>query len=277
MPANARIAACPLSSSGKRTDNSGPELFFRLPDTGRLSVIIKQDKNPAMDLKETIISSFYFHLILFLLMMAASNYTTGLPGGFQKIISVDLAMEESKDRPEARNDAADEQPPLPGPSSDEGMSLPAPAAVNPPAEPIKIPEPEKKAATEPAKIENAEKAPIQREGFTSLEAYYQFLGLHKKLFGQQAGARVNELLGEAFKTNKREFYGGTAIVSLKFGPDGKVNEVLVDSESPALKAFLEEIGWGALPAPASYSLGSTRVQIEFAVLEGAMSFNITPR
>ena len=125
-----------------------------------------------------------------------------------------------------------------------------------------------------AEVEKAEAPSIQREGFTSLEAYYQFIILHKKIFGQQAGDRVNELLGEAFKTNKREFFGGTAIVSLQFGPDRKLKEVLVDSASPELKAFLEEIDWGGVPAPAAYSLGFTGVQIEFTVLEGSMSFKI---
>ena len=145
-----------------------------------------------------------------------------------------------------------------------------------PEEPKETPEPEKKAepVTDPAKIENAEKPPAQTGGFTSMEAYYQFIMLHKKIFGQKAGARVNELLGEAFKVNKREFYGGTAIVSLKFGADGNLSEVRVDSESPDLKAFLEEISWTTVPAPAGYSLGFTGVQIEFTVLEGYMNFKI---
>lgn len=229
-----------------------------------------------MNLKETIISSFIFHVGLFLLMIAVSNYTAGFPGGIQKIISVDLAMEDSKDQHVAWSDAADGQSSESSQPSDEELSLPDQAGSNPPERSKKIPEPEKKAesAAEPAKIEEAEKPSIRREGFTSLEAYYQFIILHKKIFGQQAGARVNELLGEAFKVNKREFYGGTAIVSLKFRPDGKLNEVLVDSASPALKAFLEEIGWDVVPAPATYLLGSAGVQIEFTVLEGYMSFNI---
>jgi hypothetical protein len=220
-----------------------------------------------MDLKEPIISSFYFHLILFLLMLAVSHYTTGLPGGMQNIVSVDL-LEDREYQPAARSENADEQRAETSPPSDDAMSLPE--------ESKKIPEPEKKAepAPEPPKIERAENPPIQRPGFTSLEAYYQFIILHKKIFGEKAGARVNQLLGEAFKTNKREFYGGTALVSLKFGPDRKLNEVLVDSASPALKAFFEEIDWGVVPSPAAYSLGHTGVQIEFTVLEGSMRFNI---
>lgn len=231
-----------------------------------------------MNLKETIISSLFFHLILFLLMIAVSNYTTGF-GGIQKIVSLDLAMEESKDQPAARSYSAEEQLLKSGLPSDDGISLPDQAVSNHPEESIKIPEPEKKAesSADPAKIEKAENPSLQKEGFTSLEAYYQFIILHKKIFAQQAGARVNKLLGEAFKVNKREFYGGTAIVRLTFGPDGKLNEVLVDSVSAELKTFLEEIGWGFVPAPAAYSLGYTTVQIEFAVREGFMSFNINPR
>jgi hypothetical protein len=227
----------------------------------------------VMHLKDTIISSLFFHLILFLLMIAISNYTTGRLGDVQKILSVDLQMEDRKDQPAALSDHVDNPP------SDAEISLLDQAVSNPITESTNIPEPEKKveSATDPTKIENAEKPSIQREGFTSREANYQFIILHKKIFAQKAGARVNELLGEALKVNRREFFGGTAIVSLTFGPDRKLNEVVVDSASPVLKAFLEEINWGFVPAPAAYSLGYTGVQIEFAVLEGSMSFNITPR
>jgi hypothetical protein len=128
--------------------------------------------------------------------------------------------------------------------------------------------------TESAKIGNAEKMPAQTGEFTSLEAYHQFILLHKKVFGQKAGSKVNELLGEALKSNTRQFYGGTAVVSLTFGLDGTLSEVLVTSESPDLKAFLEEIGWGALPTPAQYPLKFTGVQITFTVLQGYMSFKI---
>jgi len=228
-----------------------------------------------MNLKESIISSFFFHLILLLLMAAVSGYTTGFSGGLQNIVSVDLTMEE-KDLPGAGSDSADE-PPLTSnqPPGDE-VSLSDQAVNSPPEESKETPEPEKKAEAiaDPAKIENAEKPPAQTGGFTSLEAYYQFIMMHKKVFGQKAGARVNELLGEALKVNKRHFYGGTATVSLKFGSDGNLSEVLVDSASPELKAFLEEIRWGAVPAPAVYSLGFTGVKIEFTVLEGYMSFTI---
>ncbi len=202
-------------------------------------------------------------------MTALSHYTTGLSGDIQKIISVDLAMEESKDQSAARSDSEDDQPLESSPPSEDAMSLPEQAVSKQPEEATKIQEPEKK--TEVARPS------IQREGFTSPEAYYQFILLHKKIFAQKAGARVHELLGEAFKTNTREFYGGTAIVSLTFGPDGQLNEVAVDSASPELKAFFEEIVWGVVPAPAVYSLGYSTVQIEFVVMEGYMSFTINPR
>ena len=228
-----------------------------------------------MNLKESIISSFFFHLILFLLIAAASSYTTGFSGGLLNIVSVDLTMEE-KDLPDAAIDTADELPLTSSPPPSEELSLSNQAVNSPPEEPKETPEPEKKveAITDSAKIKNAEKPPPQTGGFTSLEAYYQFIMMHKKIFGQKAGARVNELLGEALKVNKRHFYGGTAIVSLTFGSDGNLSEVLVDSVSPELKAFLEEIGWVAVPAPAEYSLGFTGVQIEFTVFEGYMSFKI---
>jgi hypothetical protein len=236
-----------------------------------LSVIIM---NLVMNLKESIISSFFFHLILFLFMAAVSSYTTGFSGGRQNIVSVDLIMEE-KDLPDAGIDSADEPPLTSGPPPREEVSLSNQAVNSAPEESKETPEPEKKveAVTDPAKIENAEKPPAQTGGFNSLE-YYQFILMHKKIFGQKAGTRVNELLGEALKVNKRHFYGGTAIVSLKFGPDGNLSEVLVDSESPELKAFLEEISWVTIPAPAQYSLGFTGVQIEFTVVEGYMRFKI---
>lgn len=197
-------------------------------------------------------------------MAAASIYTTGFSGGLQNIVSIDLTMEE-KYLP----DAVTDEPPLtssPPPSEEESLSD---QTVSSP------PETEKKAedSADPAKIENDEKPPAQTGGFTGMKAYYQFIMLHKKFFGQKAGARVNELLGEALKVNTRQFYGGTAIVSLKFGSDGNLSEVLVDSASPDLKAFLEEISWVAVPAPAQ-SLGFTGVQIEFTVLQGYMSFKI---
>jgi hypothetical protein len=227
-----------------------------------------------MDIKESIISSFFFHLILILLMAAASSYTTSFSGGPRDIVSVDLTMEE-QDLPEAGADSGDEPPVAASPPPSEEASLPDQAVISPPEEPKETPEPEKKAEpiTEPAKIENAEKPLDQTRGGPSMEAYYQFIMVHKKAFGQKARARVNQLLGEAFKVNKREFYGGTAIVSLKFGPDGKLSEVLVDSTSPELKAFLEEISWGDVPAP-GYSLGFTGVRMEFTVLEGYMNFKV---
>jgi len=224
-----------------------------------------------MNLKETIISSFFYHLILFLLMVAVSSRTTGLSSGFQNIVSVDLAIDD-KDRPGVALNPSD-NPPL---SSEEGVSLPDEAVTIQPEDSMEKPESARnvETTTESAKIGNAEKMPAQTGEFTSLEAYHQFILLHKKVFGQKAGSKVNELLGEALKSNTRQFYGGTAIVSLTFGLDGTLSEVLVTSESPDLKAFLEEIGWGALPTPAQYPLKFTGVQITFTVLQGYMSFKI---
>lgn len=219
-----------------------------------------------MNLKETLISSFFFHLILLLVMAAVASYTTGFSGGLQNIVSVDLTREDSKDLPTAGIDSAEKPPTASTPPSDAEVSLPKQAAKYPPEESEKILEPEKKS--------EAEKPPAQGGGFTSLEDYHRFVMLHKQIFGQKAGARVNELLGEALKVNKRDFFGGTAVVNLKFGSDGKLSDVLVDSASPGLKAFLEGIGWEAIPTPAVYSLRSTEVRIEFAVLEGYLSFNI---
>lgn len=236
-----------------------------------LSVIII---SLVMNLNESVISSLFFHLILILLMAAASSYTTGFSGGRQNIVSVDLAMDE-KDLPEAGIDSGNKPPMTSSPAPKEEVSV-SDQAVNSQLEESKeTPEPEKKAeAIDPAKIKNTEKPLFQTGVFTSREAYYQFIMIHKEIFGQKAGARVNELLDEALKVNKRDFYGGTAIVSLKFGPDGNLKEVFVDSASPELKAFLEEISWLAVPAPAKYSLEFAGVQIEFTVLEGYMSFKI---
>lgn len=228
-----------------------------------------------MNLNESIISSFFFHLILLLLMAAAASYTSELPGDLRNIISVDLAVEE-RDLPDSGIDAADEPPLTSGPPPREEASLSDQEVDSPPEEPTETPEPEKKdeVIADPAKIENAEKPPDQTGGFTSMESYYQFIMIHKKILRQKAEARVHELLGAALKLNTRHFYGGTAIVRLSFGADGTVREVVVDSASPDLKAFLEEISWVALPAPASYSLGFAGVQITFTVNEGSMSFRI---
>jgi hypothetical protein len=226
-----------------------------------------------MNLKESVISSFFFHLILILLMAAAASYTTGF-SGLQNTIAIDLAAEE-RDIPTPGADSADEPPLTSGPPPSEEVRLSNQPGDSPPEESKETPEPEKEAEAiaNPAKIENAEKPPAQTRGFTSMEAYHQFIMMHKKIFGQKAGARVNELLGEALRVNKRVFYGGTAIVSLKFGSDGNLREVLVDSTSPELKAFFEEVSWGTVPAP-GYSLGFTGVQIEFTVDEGYMRFKI---
>lgn len=228
-----------------------------------------------MNLKESIISSSFFHLILFLLMAAASSYITGLSMDRQNIVSVDLTREE-KDLPDAGIGSTDEPSLTASPPPSEQGSLSNQAVNSLPEESKETPEPGKKveASTDSTKIKNVEKPSAQTGGFSSLEAYYQFIMMHKKIFEQKAGARVNELLGEAFKVNKRHFYGGTAMVSLKFGSDGILSEVHVDSASPELKAFFEEISWVAVPAPTQYSPGFTGVQIEFTVLEGYMSFKI---
>ncbi len=224
------------------------------------------------NLRETLISSLFFHLILFFLMAAVASHTTDFSGGFQNIISVDL----TKDLPAARTDSTEKPPVVSIQPSNEKVSLSDQAINNSPEESKEIPEPEKRpdTITDPAQIENAEKPPVQTRGFTSMEDYYRFIMLHKQIFRQKAGARVNELIGEALKVNKREFFGGTAIVSLKYGPDGKLSGVLVDSASPELRAFFEEIAWGPVPAPAAYSLGYAGVQIEFTVLEGYLSYRI---
>lgn len=208
-------------------------------------------------------------------MVSVSSYTTDFTGGRQDLVSIDLTMEE-KALPDAGNDSEDEPPLTAGPPPGEEASLSGQAVSSPPEGPKEMPEPEKKVEdiNERAKIENAEKPPAQTKGFTSMEAYLQFVIIHKKIFGQKAGDKINELLGEALKVNQRHFYGGTAIVSLKFGPDGNLTKVLVDSDSPDLKAFFEEMSWVSVPAPSKYSLGFTGVQIEFTVLEGYMSFKI---
>lgn len=226
-----------------------------------------------MDLKETIISSFFFHLILLLVVAALSSFRAGFPGSPDNIVSVNLASENYNELPAPGADSADEPHKPSGPPPDEaGMS--DQAANNTPGESEKIQGPQDKPAADaaPAKIENPDKLPTQGEGTDKLEAYYQFIRLHRKVFGQKAGIRVNKLIGEALSVNTRSFYGGTAIVSLKYGFAGELIGVDVDSESPALKAFLEEVAWYGVPAPAAY-LGHT-VQIEFTVLEGYLSFRI---
>lgn len=237
-------------------------------------IIISLKKSEVMDLKETIISSLFFHLTLFLLMAAISSYTTGFSGARHNIVTVDLTMEDRKDLTPAGSVSADKPSMASSPLPKEEVSLPDQTVNNPHEEQEKIPETQKEAeaVTDTTKIENAEKSAALRGGFASPEDYYQFIVLHKKIFGQKAGTRINELLGEALKVNTRVFYGGTAIVTLKFGADRKLSGVAVDSESPQLKAFFEEISWDVVPAPAAY-LGNS-VQIEFAVLEGYMSFKV---
>ncbi len=229
-----------------------------------------------MALKETIISSLFFHAILFLVIAAVSHYTADFSGGFQKAVLIDLTVDDSQDLPAARINSPEEPPPAMSPPSDDKGTLPDQDVSNPPVESKMIPEPEKKTETiaGPAKIENAEKPLALTEGSTSPQAYYEFVILHRKIFMQKAGASVNGLIGEALKENKRIFYGGTAIVDLKYGTDGKLNEISVDSASPELKAFLEEVGWSAVPLPAAYSLGYFGVRIEFTVLEGYLSFRL---
>ncbi len=223
-----------------------------------------------MNLKESMISSSFFHVILFLLIAAASSYTTGF-WGRQNIISVNFAAEK-KDIPDARI-----KPTLdPRPAADEAASMPDQAVDSPSEETKERTEPERKveAPTESAKLENAERLPAQKAEFTSLEAYHQFIMMHKEIFGRKASVRVNELLGEALEVNKRHFYGGTGVVTLKFGSDGNLSEVFVHSSSPELKAFLQDIAWVGVPPPVQYSLRATGVQIEVSVLEGYMSFKI---
>jgi hypothetical protein len=229
-----------------------------------------------MNLKETIISSFFFHLILLLLMIAVSSHTTGFSGAVPNSISVDLTGADNKDLPAAGTDSAEAPPPASTRPADEDAGVSVQTLHKPVEEPAKIPEPEKKAdaLTESAKSENAEKSPARTGGFTSLEAYHQFIMIHKEIFTRKAEAKVKDLIGEALKENTRDFFGGTAVISLKYGADGKLSGVRVDSASPELKAFLEGIDWVDLPAPAAYVPGYTAVQIEFAVLEGYLSFKV---
>lgn len=123
---------------------------------------------------------------------------------------------------------------------------------------------------DPAKLQQAENP----TGFSSPEAYNEFIRVHKQVFAQKTRAKVPDLVGTALKDNTRIFFGGTAIVNLSFGSNGKLSRVVVDSISPELKAFLEEISWSALQPPAAYSLSISGVQIEFTVLQGFLNFRI---
>lgn len=241
--------------------------------------MIGYNSETVMDIRESVISSFFFHLILFLLMLAAANYTAGIAISNRNILMLNLAMPDNREQTVPAD--LPEKPPLepdslPDDNSQSSMSLPELSAVPPAKQPEAAVEPVKKAESPvaPARTEPVEQNPIRTEGFTSPDAYYEFIILHKKIFRKQAELRVNELLGEAFKVNTREFYGGTGVVNLRFGTDRKLKSVTVDSESPALKSFLEEIIWETIPPPAAFSLGNTAVQIEFAVHEGYMSIKI---
>jgi len=230
-----------------------------------------------MNLRETTISSFFLHLIIILLsVIAAGKYTADLSGNLRNVITVDLASDIGKIPSTSAANPTAEHPQASTPTSDEKMNMPDQSAGTPPEETKKLSEPEKEAEPEtmPATSENPPEISAQKEGPVNLEAYYQGVEIHKKLFRRQAGATVGELLDEALKVNKREFYGGNGLVTLEYGPDGKVNKVSVDSESPDLKAFLEEIGWGVLPSPSRYSLRNSAVRIEFSVLEGYMTFTL---
>jgi len=228
----------------------------------------------VMNLKESIVSSSFYHLIVFLLIAAASSYTTGFSGNFQNITPVDLTM-ENNDLTVAGIDSANELSLTPDPLTSDGADMSIPSMDGPSEEPREKSGAEKdvESSTESAQVQSAEK-PVQPGDFASLEAYHQFIMMHKKLFVQKAGDRLNELLGIALEKNTRHFYGGTAIARLKFDPSGNVGEVLVESESPELKAFIEEIGWDSIPGPAEYSLGYGKVQITFMVLEGYMRYAI---
>jgi hypothetical protein len=227
-----------------------------------------------MDLRETIISSFFFHLVLFLLMLGLANFRAGFSGSLPDVISVDLTTENSNIPPATTAAVAKPAPPSSAPAVEE-TKPPDQAKVNPPEDSKKNPAPEDKPATaaDAPKIEIPGKLPEQSRGSDSREAYYQFLTLHRKIFAQKAGATINELIGKALKVNTREFYGGTAVVSLTYGSEGELDKVDVDSASPDLKAFLEEVGWYDVPAPPAY-IGHT-VQIDLTVLEGAMSYRVT--
>jgi len=202
-------------------------------------------------------------MILLLLMSVVLSHTTGLTGDFKNFISVDLAMEDIKALPEDSPVASD------GPATGEADG---------PAEEA-IPEPEKKQEeppAPPAKPEEAIKPPAETEGPPTLEAYLQFIAIHKQLYRQKAKTKAGNIISEALKFNTRHFYGGKAIATLKFGPDGKVNEALVDATSPELKAFFEEVVWDSMPNPSAFFRGFTGVRIEFIVLEGRYELIIDP-
>ena len=228
-----------------------------------------------MNLKETIVSSFFIHLIIILLSVAAGKYTADLSGNLKNIISVDLASDMGEVPSPPAHYSTAEQAQAPIATSEVKMSTPDQSAANPPEE-TKLSEPEKNAEPQitSAISEKPAEIPSQKDGPSNIEAYYQFLAVHKKLFRQQASVTVNGLLGEALKVNRREFYGGVGLVTVEYGVDGKANKVFVDSDSPELKAFLEEIGWGMLPSPSKYSLRNSVVRIEFSVLEGSMAFTV---
>jgi hypothetical protein len=226
-----------------------------------------------MDLKETIISSFFGHLILFLLMLGLANFRAGFSGNLPDIISINLTAENNKGLPAEKTDSV-VKPLSPSSVPADAKTGMADQAVNnePREEAPKVPAPETRPApaADLPKIDIPGKLPDQSRGSDSAEAYYQFLMVHRKIYAEKESARVNSLIGEALKVNTRSFYGGTAVVSLNYGSEGELDKVNVDSESPDLKTFLEEVGWYDVPAPASY-LGHM-VQIEFTVLEGYLSF-----
>jgi hypothetical protein len=226
-----------------------------------------------MDLKETIISSFFGHLILFLLMLGLANFRAGFPGNLPDVISVNLTA-GNNNSPAAVPRSAGKPALAPGPKAETKANM-SDQAVNPPPkeEAKEVPEPESNPAPVPdsPQIDIPGKLPDQTRGSDSAEAYYQFMMIHRQIYAQKEGARVNQLIGEALRVNTRSFYGGTALVSLTYGSEGELDKVDVDSGSPDLKAFLEEVGWYDVPAPAAY-LGHT-VQIQFTVLEGYLSFS----
>ena len=71
-----------------------------------------------------------------------------------------------------------------------------------------------------------------------------------------------------------DFTVATIVANIDFGVRPTKHYLLGAHYDSVWEAFLEEIAWGAIPAPSTYFIGSTKVQIEFTVLEGSMAFNV---
>jgi hypothetical protein len=92
----------------------------------------------AMNLRETIISSFFTHLIIILILVSAGKYTVDLSGNLKNVISVDLASEIGKVLSTAADDPTAEHLQASRPTSDEKMSMPDQSADTPQEEKSKF-------------------------------------------------------------------------------------------------------------------------------------------